>query len=277
MSELSSRENSFKGSLWVFQGQCSLDCVFFFFFHMKRTISLKCSHVATLDGDKVHLFLLYYFSSVPQWFLNQLNNFRVKKIYEFGFFPEDPLLKSLLTHADAMCSLSTETSLPLGKGVPRQWLARETAQGVNSRARTIFFVVVFRPTHYILQRCTDFIGNVLTLTKIKFEIVIALLLRVLHVYVCVHAICGLVDCSLPGFSVHGILQARTLEWVAKPSSRGSSQHRNWTRVSGIVGGFSTHWATWEACLGSYCQIFLRLIPISSIKDSLEMDSMSMTK
>ena len=35
-------------------------------------------------------------------------------------------------------------------------------------------------------------------------------------------LCDSVDCSLPGFSVHGILQARTLEWVAMPSSRGSS-------------------------------------------------------
>ena len=31
------------------------------------------------------------------------------------------------------------------------------------------------------------------------------------------------DCSLPGFSVHGILQARIREWVAVPSSRGTSQ------------------------------------------------------
>ena len=34
--------------------------------------------------------------------------------------------------------------------------------------------------------------------------------------------CGLMDCSLPGFSVHGILQARILEWVAIHSFRGSS-------------------------------------------------------
>ena len=37
----------------------------------------------------------------------------------------------------------------------------------------------------------------------------------------------------------GILQARILEWVAMPSSRGSSQHSNRTRVSCIVGGFFT--------------------------------------
>ena len=38
--------------------------------------------------------------------------------------------------------------------------------------------------------------------------------------------CDPVDCSLPGFSVHGILQARILEWVAIFSSRGSSQPRD---------------------------------------------------
>ena len=39
-------------------------------------------------------------------------------------------------------------------------------------------------------------------------------------------LCNPVDCSLPGSPVHGILQARILEWVAMPSSRGSSQPRD---------------------------------------------------
>ena len=43
------------------------------------------------------------------------------------------------------------------------------------------------------------------------------------------------DCSLPGYSVHGIFQARTLEWVAIFFSRRSSQLRDWTQVSRIVG------------------------------------------
>ena len=47
------------------------------------------------------------------------------------------------------------------------------------------------------------------------------------------------DCSLPGSSVHGILQARILEWVAMPSSRGSSQPNNWTCISYTAGGFFT--------------------------------------
>ena len=42
------------------------------------------------------------------------------------------------------------------------------------------------------------------------------------------------DCSLPGSSVHGIFQARVLEWGAIAFSRGSSQPRDQTRVSRIV-------------------------------------------
>ena len=49
-----------------------------------------------------------------------------------------------------------------------------------------------------------------------------------------------VDCSPPGSSVHGILQARILEWVDIPFSRGSSQSRNQTGVSCIAGGFFTN-------------------------------------
>ena len=51
------------------------------------------------------------------------------------------------------------------------------------------------------------------------------------------------DCSLPGFSVHGILQARKLEWVAMPSSGGSSPPRYWTWFFHISGKFFTIWAT----------------------------------
>ena len=53
-------------------------------------------------------------------------------------------------------------------------------------------------------------------------------------------------CSLPGSSVHGILQARILVWVAVPSSRESSWPRSWTQVFRIAGRFFTLWATWES-------------------------------
>ena len=51
-------------------------------------------------------------------------------------------------------------------------------------------------------------------------------------------LCDPMDCSPPGSSVHGILQARTLQWVVMPSSRGSSQPRNQTRSS------------WVSCIGN---------------------------
>ena len=54
------------------------------------------------------------------------------------------------------------------------------------------------------------------------------------------------DSSLPGSSVHGIFQARILEWVAISFSRGSSQPRNRTHVSHIAGGFFAIWPTREA-------------------------------
>ena len=59
-----------------------------------------------------------------------------------------------------------------------------------------------------------------------------------------------VDCSPPGSSVHGILQARTLEWVTMPSSRGSSEPRDQAHISSVsslAGGFFTTSAAWEAC------------------------------
>ena len=45
------------------------------------------------------------------------------------------------------------------------------------------------------------------------------------------SVCNPMDCSLPGSSVHGILQARILEWVAVPSSKGSFRPRDRTYVS----------------------------------------------
>ena len=66
-------------------------------------------------------------------------------------------------------------------------------------------------------------------------------------------LCDSMDCSQPGFSVHGILQARILDWVAIPFSRGYSWHRDQTLVSCIVGRVFTIWAT----------IRIRVIPNSS--------------
>ena len=64
------------------------------------------------------------------------------------------------------------------------------------------------------------------------------------------------DCSLPGYSIHGIFQARVLEWIAISFSRGSSQPRDRTRVSCVVDRrftiinclipmLSIQWRQWE--------------------------------
>ena len=53
-------------------------------------------------------------------------------------------------------------------------------------------------------------------------------------------LCDPMDCSLPGSSVHGIFQARVLEWVAISFSRGSSWLRDQTQVSHIVGRHFYH-------------------------------------
>ena len=61
-------------------------------------------------------------------------------------------------------------------------------------------------------------------------------------------LCNYMDCSPPGTSVHGILQAKILQWVPISYSRGSSRTRDWTQVSYIAGRFVTVWATREVYL-----------------------------
>ena len=58
-------------------------------------------------------------------------------------------------------------------------------------------------------------------------------------------LCDPMDCGLPGSSIHGIFQARVLEWVAIAFPRRSSLPRDWTRVSCTVGRRFTIWATKE--------------------------------
>ena len=59
------------------------------------------------------------------------------------------------------------------------------------------------------------------------------------------ALHDLLDSSLPGFSIHGIFQARILEWVVIPFSSGFSWRRDWTCVSCSGRQIMYHWATWE--------------------------------
>ena len=87
---------------------------------------------------------------------------------------------------------------------------------------------------------------------------------VLSRYSCVQ-LCDPMDCSPSGSSVHGILQMRILEWVVMPSSRGSSQPRDWTHVSmspALAGGFFTTSDTWEDKSNKISFLFFSLSVIS---------------
>ena len=97
---------------------------------------------------------------------------------------------------------------------------------------------------------------------------------------CVHAkllsrvwLCNLMDCSSPGYSVHGIFQAKILEWVTVPSSRESSPPRDRTCVSCLLhwqaGSFFTTSTTWEA-QRAWLRVFVNLEAV------LEGESMSET-
>ena len=68
-----------------------------------------------------------------------------------------------------------------------------------------------------------------------------------------------IDCSLPGSSVHGILQAGILEWVVISFSRGSSQMTDQTQVSSIAVRLFTDWVTWKVLLPLHSVQFSRSV------------------
>ena len=109
--------------------------------------------------------------------------------------------------------------------------------------KTILFLVAFVIMFFLLSKHSWFA------ILCSFQVYS----KEIHIYICcVHLLshvwlfCDLMDCSPPGSSVHGIFQARILEWVAIPFSRGSSQRRDQTLISYIGRQILYHWATGEA-------------------------------
>ena len=75
--------------------------------------------------------------------------------------------------------------------------------------------------------------------------------------------CYPMDCSLPGSSVHRLLQSRNLKWVAIPFSRGSSWPRDQTQVFWIAGRSFTFWSIW--CFRpSYVKVPCKLVAITIV-------------
>ena len=83
-------------------------------------------------------------------------------------------------------------------------------------------------------------------------------------------LCDPMDCSPPGSSIHGIIQASILEWVAIPFSRISSQLRDQTWISCITGRFFTIWATRKIryLLLVLPQTMMAEIPVSSVTSTV---------
>ena len=94
--------------------------------------------------------------------------------------------------------------------------------------------------------------------------------KVLIAQLCL-TLCHPMDCSPPCSSVHGILQARILEWVAMPSSRASFQPRDQTPVSCIAGRFFR-----VTCLGLGNTFFFNLQTKATIITTLQLNYISPT-
>ena len=79
-------------------------------------------------------------------------------------------------------------------------------------------------------------------------------------------LCDPLNCSLPGSSVHGILQARVLDCIAISFSRGSSQPRDQTQVSHIAGEFFTIWVTRETPWERKVNVKQIKVQLTTLKD-----------
>ena len=96
-----------------------------------------------------------------------------------------------------------------------------------------------------LDHFPSFWKNILCIGLFKLSLVFVMYKRKWVDQLCL-TLCDPMVCSPPDSFVRGILQARILEWVVIPFSRGSSWSRDQIRVSCIAGGFLTIWATKEA-------------------------------
>ena len=99
-----------------------------------------------------------------------------------------------------------------------------------------------------ISLCFAYEPNVFIVMSYKETLPLKLIMKRNEVTQSCPTLCNPMDCSPPGSSVHGIFQARVLEWGAIAFSRGSSQPRDQTQVSCIIGSCFTLWATREAKL-----------------------------
>ena len=148
---------------------------------------------------------------------------------------EDPLEKGVATHSSTLAWRIPWTEEPgelqsIGSQKSRKWLSARMCAHTHTLTHSVS--TLGNPAQR--QSFLKFVSNMFSESESEVA------------QLCPN-LCDPMDCSPPGSSVHGIFQARVLEWVAISFSRGSSWPRDRTQVSCIVGRCFTIWATRETC------------------------------
>ena len=154
-----------------------------------------------------------------------------------GFHDSEP--KLLNTYQ--WCSGERKEARVLPSWSPPSVLSLMKCQNISCGCPSIhqqYLLKIFSGTYHLLSTCPPSPLRVYSLAK-------KMSMKVLVTLSC-PTLCKPMDCSLPGCSVHRILQARILEWVAISFSRGSSWYSVQIQVSCVAGRFFIVWATREA-------------------------------
>ena len=155
---------------------------------------------------------------------------------------EDPLEKEMATHFSILTWRIAWTEEPGGLPTGSQRVRHDWSD-------------LARTDHFMLTQIALIMKNSYFPKRLVRRVVVRSLSRV-RLFV-IHG------CSLPGSSIHGVLQARVPEWVAISFCRGSSRPRDGTQVSRIVNRRFTIWATREKSnqVLIFCFYFLAVLAL----------------
>ena len=121
---------------------------------------------------------------------------------------------------------------------PSLFFLHPSTQGGSSTqltfSNTVFTEFMFTFPFYLWQTMLIFFSSLVGTSRFLLKCMLCVLVAQLC-----PTLCNPMNCSPPGLSVHGIFQARILEWIAIPFSRGISQPRDRTLVSCLAGRFFT--------------------------------------
>ena len=150
---------------------------------------------------------------------------------------EDPLAKEMATHFSILASRIPWMEEPGGlQSTGSQRVGHDWATELN------WDIILIK--------------IILTQTSTSMQIISSLKLEDSEIYLQFNNLCNPMDCSLLGYSIHGIFQARVLEWVAISFARGSSWPRDRAQVSCIIGRCFAVWATGEVSIINITILFI---------------------